>query len=166
MLDLVIFETVLGWMGLVGTRAGLKQVLLPCRSEVELLQMVKGDYREVKPDGGVFGDLPHRLKHYLAGECINFMDELDISNCTDFRQQVWRVTRAIPYGETRSYSWVSTKLGYGPKASRAVGQALGKNPLPILIPCHRVLSADGTLGGFSAGLELKKHLLRLESSLK
>jgi methylated-DNA-[protein]-cysteine S-methyltransferase len=163
MLDLVVFDTVLGWMGLTGTAAGLSQVLLPCKSKVELLQRVEGNYREVKPDGGIFGDLPSRLKQYISGERVAFLDELNLSGTTDFRQQVWRTARAIPYGETRSYSWVSTRLGYGKRASRAVGQALGKNPLPILIPCHRVLSADGTLGGFSAGLELKKQLLRLES---
>ena len=71
------------------------------------------------------------------------------------------MVRTIPYGETRSYGWVASHLGL-PKAARAVGQALGRNPLPIIIPCHRVISSDGGLGGFGGGLGLKESLLRLE----
>ena len=166
MMDLVLFETVLGWMGLTGTPAGLRQVFLPCKSKEELLLKVKGKYRQLDNIESCFGGLPSRLKQYLSGRRVDFQDELDLSTETRFRQRVWRVAMSIPYGETRSYGWVSSKLGYGLRASRAVGQALGDNPLPILIPCHRVLSADGGLGGFSAGLELKQFLLRLESQAK
>ncbi len=164
MVKLVIFNTPLGWMGLVGTSAGLKEVVLPEKSREEVLAQDKRRLHTVEDDDTCFNDLPHRLKVYLSGKTVDFSDELDLDGTTRFRQQVWRVTRAIPHGETRSYAWVSGQLGYGKKAARAVGQALGKNPLPIIIPCHRVLSSDGGLGGFSAGLPLKKHLLQLESA--
>jgi methylated-DNA-[protein]-cysteine S-methyltransferase len=76
---------------------------------------------------------------------------------------VWEITRLIPYGETRSYAWVAEQIGQ-PRAVRAVGQALGKNPLPIIIPCHRVITSNGKLGGFGGGLEMKKRLLSLEAA--
>jgi len=78
---------------------------------------------------------------------------------------VWQATRLIPYGETRSYLWVAVQIGK-PGAARAVGQALGRNPLPVIIPCHRVIASDGGLGGFTGGLVMKRRLLELETSAK
>jgi len=78
---------------------------------------------------------------------------------------VWQATRLIPYGETRSYLWVAVQIGK-PGAARAVGQALGRNPLPVIVPCHRVIAADGGLGGFTGGLEMKRRLLELETTAK
>jgi len=80
---------------------------------------------------------------------------------TPFQQKVWKVLQTIPYGETRTYKWVAQKIGK-PKAVRAVGQACGANPLPLIIPCHRVVASGNKLGGFSGGLRLKKKLLRRE----
>ena len=93
--------------------------------------------------------------------------KLDLGDITRFQQSVWQVVRTIPYGETRSYGWVADKLGL-PKAARGVGQALARNPLPIVIPCHRVIGNNGSLGGFGGGVEVKEFLLRLEraSSIK
>lgn len=150
-------------MGLVTSTKGLRQIVLPCRNRKELLLKVEGEYKEAESKDSSFGDLPARLQTYLSGKHVDFIDELDLSKATTFQKEVWRVARTIPYGETRSYGWISTQLGYRQKAARAVGNALGRNPLPILIPCHRVLHADGGLGGFSAGLKLKQFLLRLES---
>ncbi len=95
----------------------------------------------------------------------SFPDELDLSTATPFQRQVWEKTRLIPYGETRSYSWVAEQIGK-PGAARAVGQALGRNPLPIIIPCHRVVASDGKLCGFAGGLGMKRRLLSLEASAK
>ena len=108
-------------------------------------------------------DLCLRLVDYLNGCKINFPDTLDTSHATKFQKQVWELTRTIPYGETRSYAWVSEKLGFEKRAVRPVGYALGRNPLPIIIPCHRVIGSNGHLVGFSAGLGLKKYLLNLEN---
>jgi methylated-DNA-[protein]-cysteine S-methyltransferase len=78
---------------------------------------------------------------------------------TEFQRRVWGVVAGIPYGETRSYSWVAQKAGGSP---RAVGQALARNPYPLLIPCHRVVGKDGGLGGYTGGVDLKRKLLELE----
>jgi O-6-methylguanine DNA methyltransferase len=83
---------------------------------------------------------------------------------TDFEWRVLRVVRTIPLGQTRSYSWVAKKAGR-PRAQRAVGQALHKNPFPLLIPCHRVIAQGGGLGGFAFGVRVKKQLLLLEKNL-
>ncbi len=81
---------------------------------------------------------------------------------TQFQKAVWRATAGIPYGETRSYAWVAKRIG-NPRAVRAVGQALGANPVPIIIPCHRVIGSSGKLCGFAGGLALKQRLLELEN---
>lgn len=102
-----------------------------------------------------------QLHQYFDGRRRNFDIPMDI-NGTCFQWQVWRALEDIPYGKTRSYKDIAVSIGC-PKGFRAVGQACGANPLPILIPCHRVLAIDGKLGGFSAGLKIKKALLELES---
>lgn len=101
-----------------------------------------------------------QLQAYFAGELREF--ELPLApQGTAFQLQVWEALRQIPYGETVSYGEVAQMIGK-PKASRAVGAANGKNPLPIVIPCHRVIGGDGTLTGYGGGLHIKKTLLELE----
>jgi O-6-methylguanine DNA methyltransferase len=99
---------------------------------------------------------------YFKGQRVIFTERLDLSRHTPFQRSVWKATQEIPYGKTRSYAEVARIIGK-PSAPRAVGQALGRNPLLIIIPCHRVLASDGTLGGFGGGLELKRYLLDLET---
>ena len=84
---------------------------------------------------------------------------------TPFQKEVWEAVKTIPYGQTRTYKWVAEKIG-NPKAFRAVGQALHINPLAPIIPCHRVIASDNTLGGYGGGPEMKRWLLRLEGYLK
>jgi len=84
---------------------------------------------------------------------------------TPFARKVYRAILAIPLGEVRSYKWVARKIGH-PQASRAVGQILKRNPWPLIIPCHRIICADGKLGGYSRGIKKKKALLDLEKQLK
>ena len=103
-----------------------------------------------------------RFKVYCRGQKAAFPDQLDLSRATPFQCQVWEATRLIPYGETRSYAWVASQVKR-PEAARAVGQALGRNPLAIIVPCHRVIASDGKLCGFGGGLEMKEHLLHLEA---
>ena len=122
------------------------------------------DINHAVPSPHQFQDLEARLRRYLGGrKVVSFNDELDLSGATTFQRRVWRVTGLIPYGETRSYAWVAEQVGK-PKAVRAVGQALAQNPLPIIIPCHRVIRKNGKLGGFGGGIEMKKTLLKLEAS--
>lgn len=143
--------------------AGLRRVTLPQESREAVLSQVEGwDYSVEGDDFVSLGDLPQRLRRYLEGEPVDFPDRLDLAGATRFQQRVWRITQTISYGETRSYAWVASYLGL-PRAARAVGQALGRNPLPIVIPCHRVIGSDGSLVGFGGGLEMKRQLLCLEA---
>lgn len=102
------------------------------------------------------------LKAALAGRAPNALPPLDLSGGTLFQQRVWVELRKIGPGETRSYGEVARAVGK-PRGARAVGAACGANPIPVLVPCHRVLAANGKLGGFSGGLEWKRRLLARES---
>lgn len=108
-----------------------------------------------------------RLMVYSMGKPIDFNDvKIKYLYGTVFERKVWDTVREIPYGEIRTYKWIAERLG-DRYLSRAVGNALGKNPILIIIPCHRVIKSDGGLGGFSSvgGLPLKRYLLRLEKIL-
>jgi len=157
------FETDFGWMGLIGSATGLRRILLPQPSPEAVLHLIAQNSPKAIADPAPFGDLPDRLRRYFAGEQVAFTDALDMAGATPFSRAVWQATRLIPYGETRSYSWIALQIER-PEAWRAVGQALAKNPFPIIVPCHRVLGKDGNLCGFSGGLEMKKRLLEIESS--
>ncbi|MGA2604556.1 MAG: methylated-DNA--[protein]-cysteine S-methyltransferase [Verrucomicrobiia bacterium] len=102
-----------------------------------------------------------RLRRYADGKPVRWSVPLDLSAGTAFQQAVWRALKTIPRGETRSYGWVAQKIGQ-PKASRAVGAACGANPVPVIVPCHRVIASDGSIGGFGGGLPLKRRLLQIE----
>ena len=104
-----------------------------------------------------------QLSEYLIGERKSFNLPLDPRG-TVFQQQVWKVLCDIPYGETRSYKQIAEAIG-NPKAVRAVGMANNRNPLLIVVPCHRVIGANGKLVGYGAGIEKKEFLLKLEKSL-
>ncbi len=80
---------------------------------------------------------------------------------TDFEREVWNMLKEVPYGETRTYKWMAERVGK-PHAFRAAGNALGKNPIPIIFPCHRIIESDGSLGGYSSGIEIKRRLLEIE----
>lgn len=105
-----------------------------------------------------------QLEEYFAGDRHEF--DLPLAGVgTDFQQRVWAELREIPFGETASYGEIAGRLGMPPGASRAVGLANGSNPLAIVVPCHRVIGADGSLTGYAGGLDRKRFLLGLESSL-
>jgi O-6-methylguanine DNA methyltransferase len=100
----------------------------------------------------------------LSGERVEFGDwPLDMRQATPFQRRVWRAVRRIPWGQTRTYWWVAVRIG-DPRAARAIGQAMGANPLPLVVPCHRVIRTGGGLGGFGGGLEMKRRLLTLEGN--
>ena len=104
------------------------------------------------------------LQAYFAGRLRKFSVPCDLNLLPPFTRAVLRITSQIPYGDVRTYQWVAKRLGK-PGASRAVGNALARNPIPFVIPCHRVVRSDGTPGGFSLGLSWKKKLQGLERSL-
>ena len=106
-------------------------------------------------------NLARQLQRYADGKPVRWKLPIDLSSGTTFQQKVWRVLATIPYGETRSYAWVARKVGK-PGASRAVGSACGANPIAVIVPCHRVIAGDGSIGGFGGGLPMKRRLLALE----
>lgn len=111
----------------------------------------------------VLDDCAAQLGEYFAGDRDHF--DLPLAQGgTEFQQAVWRALAAIPYGEVRSYGEIAEAIGK-PTAVRAVGAANGANPLPIVVPCHRVIGSNGSLTGFSAGIDIKRQLLALEGSL-
>lgn len=109
-------------------------------------------------------DSVHReLQEYFLGKRKRFASKIRLEG-TDFQLQVWTALRSIPYGETTSYKSVAMTVG-NPSATRAVGAAVGRNPVPIIVPCHRVIGENGHLVGFGGGIERKKKLLKLEGAL-
>ena len=124
------------------------------------LYVVTGPEEEKAEETPLLRRAAEELREYLAGERRKF----DLPLCpagTPFQQKVWAALREIPYGETRSYGDIAKAIGQ-PQASRAVGMANHRNPLLILIPCHRVVGANGSLTGYAAGLALKERLLEME----
>ena len=160
-----IFETELGFMGLVVSSKGIHMVILPQKSPEEVRKILETHYTEelIRDERGL-AKVISKIKDYLSGRKVRFKEILDVSGATPFELKVWDVVYGIPYGQTRSYHWVAEQLG-SPKKVRAVGRALRNNRLPILIPCHRVIDKSGSLGGFSAGVELKRKLLKIEGRL-
>ncbi len=148
----------MGWLGLLASVDGLRQTTLPRHSAEEAIRLLRVDQHQALSDAGLFRDLVERLSVYFRGGQASFPDRLDLSATTPFQRAVWQATRTIPYGETRSYRWVAERIEK-PGAARAVGQALGRNPVPLIVPCHRVVASDGKPGGFTGDLELKKRLL-------
>lgn len=118
--------------------------------------------RDWVQDDARFAQVVKQLKAYFAGDLKQF--DLPLApRGTDFQMGVWKALRSIPYGETISYGQLADQIG-NPRAVRAVGGANGKNPIAIIVPCHRVIGSDGTLTGFGGGLPIKEALLRLEGS--
>jgi O-6-methylguanine DNA methyltransferase len=101
------------------------------------------------------------LTEYFLGRNSNFTQKTRFLKGTDFEKKVWTALREIPFGETRSYKWMAEKVG-SPSATRAVGRALSKNPIPVVLACHRIIESDGSIGGYSSGVNLKVRLLEME----
>lgn len=127
---------------------------LRSRIGIVLIQDAQGNHEKI-----------HRqLEEYFQGERREFETELDLRG-TPFQMQTWRTLMEIPHGATCSYRDIAVKMGR-PQAMRAVGQATGTNPVPIIVPCHRVIRANGKLGGFGGGVDIKEHLLNLEARFR
>ncbi|MBI4301207.1 MAG: methylated-DNA--[protein]-cysteine S-methyltransferase [Chloroflexi bacterium] len=151
-------------MGGLASRVGLRQLVLPQPSAAAVLSLLGEPWQYATADDSDFSDLSQRLSRYFRGETVSFPDALDFGGASPFRCAVWEATCSIPYGQTRSYGWLARRMGE-PRAVRAVGQALAANPLPIVVPCHRVIASDGRLGGYSGGIGMKKYLLIVEGSV-
>jgi methylated-DNA-[protein]-cysteine S-methyltransferase len=112
----------------------------------------------------MFADIRHQLDQYFAGDRHDFDIQLDLLG-NSFELLVWDQLRNIPYGETASYKEVARRIGH-PSAPRAVGMANGRNPVAVIVPCHRVIGADGSLTGYGGGLERKRFLLEVEAGVR
>ncbi len=163
------FKTSLGWIGLDASAAGVRRLMLGGGGQREVLTALReASHADATTDGQaaetVLRQAQAEVEAFLSGERQAFAVPVDWTIGTTFQRRVWRATVKIPYGRVRSYGWVASKIG-GRQFSRAVGMALGANPVPLIIPCHRIVAQDGSLGGFSCGLPIKRHLLRLEGTL-
>ena len=101
------------------------------------------------------------LREYFEKGREEFTQRISLKTGTEFDRKVWLAIRDIPYGETKTYKWLAEKIGK-PNAFRAVGQSLSRNPIPVLLPCHRIIESDGSLGGYSGGVDIKRRLLEIE----
>jgi O-6-methylguanine DNA methyltransferase len=165
MYGVLIFKSRWGWMGVAESKRGVAAIVLPESSKAAVAARLG-----VEPRGGqrapslTLQEARRQLVEYLAGRRTSFQLSLDLSRGTGFQRRVWKTLRAIPYGQLWSYRGLASRVG-GVQYARAVGGAVGANPLPIVLPCHRVVAQNATIGGFSSGLPAKRRLLALEGSL-
>jgi methylated-DNA-[protein]-cysteine S-methyltransferase len=160
-----MFWTAWGWMGVAESERGLASIVLPQRSKKAVaagLGVSNVSWQSSSSLG--LQKARQQLVEYIAGIRTSFDLPLDLSGGTAFQRRVWKQLQAIPYGQLWSYRGLAERVG-GVHYARAVGGAVGANPLPIVLPCHRVVGQDATIGGFSCGLPAKRRLLTLEGSL-
>lgn len=162
-----LFDTAIGWCGVAWNDRGLVGVQLPEAGEAETRERMLQRFptaAEMPPSPNVQQAIG-RITALLRGEpCDLSTIALDMDGVTAFHRRVYELARAIPPGKTMAYGEVAARIG-APGAARAVGQALGRNPFPIVVPCHRVLAAGGKVGGFSAhgGTATKRRMLAIEA---
>jgi methylated-DNA-[protein]-cysteine S-methyltransferase len=157
----VVYESSIGHVIIVSRDGKVVNLDVDSGGMYEARKTVSKLYPDATESIAPFKTIRTLLDRYLQGRKVGFDVELDISRLGTFTQKVLNELRKIPYGETRTYGWLAKKIGK-PRAARAVGQALKRNPIPIIIPCHRIIRDDGTIGGFSMGVNIKERLLTLE----
>lgn len=164
-----LFDTALGRCGIVWTERGVSGVQLPEVSDAATRARLRRRHpraTEAEPDAEVRRVIDG-IAALLRGSRVDLSDvALDMTEVLPFHRRVFDVARTIPVGRTSTYGELATRLG-DPGSARAVGEALGRNPFPVVVPCHRVLAASGKLGGFSAhgGAETKRRMLTIEGAL-
>lgn len=155
------FETVFGILGLIRNKKGLLKICLPNEilSEKGLHQQYPN--QELIKDNSKFKHEIKQLNEYFNGDRTNFELDMDLHVSPFYKKALMEVSK-VPYGNTSTYSDIAQKLN-SPKAVRAVGSANARNPLPIVIPCHRIVNKNGKLGGYRGGLPMKEKLLKFEN---
>jgi methylated-DNA-[protein]-cysteine S-methyltransferase len=157
-----VFKTPLGYMGAAKTRLGTHTVILPRKRKNEVMKILMDRLgQDCIEDGSGFISFYREISDYFSGKNVSFGGSIDGEGTSDFERRVWSAAASIPWGQVRSYEWVARSIGR-PGACRAVGRALSRNRLPIIIPCHRVTKKDGGLGGFADGPAMKISLLKIE----
>ena len=163
-----IFRTPWGWFGLLGHEASLLRTCLPMAFKEAVERRLLTGIEGAVPAKRAFCAIEGEIIAYYEGVCVDFAGvSVDIKAMTDFQQRVLLVLRSISYGKTISYSDLAG-LASCPRGGRAIGSVMARNPLPLIIPCHRVIKSDGSLGYFSAagGIETKRRMLDLEKSAR
>jgi methylated-DNA-[protein]-cysteine S-methyltransferase len=162
-----IFETAHGFCGVAWHDGGITSLRLPTKTADTARYAVLRRVPNAEPATPTpeVADAIAAVKRYFAGEATRFDDvKLDLGDQDPFFEQIYAAVRKLAWGQTTSYGALAKELGAGPEAARDVGQAMAKNPVPLIVPCHRVLAAGGKLGGFSApgGSTAKARMLKLE----
>ena len=159
-----IFRTQWGWFGLLGSERGIVRTYLPDAQKEAVQSRILSDFPGSKQTKTAFSALKKSIEDYYQGSPVDFGNvEVCLADSSEFQQRVLTTLRTISYGEIVSYSQLA-KLAGSSKAVRAIGMVMAQNPLPLIIPCHRVIKADGSIGQFSAagGTDTKKKMLNLE----
>ena len=163
MLKFYLCSTDLGWVGLAVSTRGLRATTLPRSSRDEALREVMAMGAAEPASDADIGWLPSLVQALARGQRADGDAAIDWAGLSPFRRAVLEETMRIPAGETRSYGWLARQVGH-PGAARAVGRVMATNPMPLVVPCHRVLAADGSLGGYGGGLPMKEALLKAEGA--
>ena len=157
-----IFKNPIGLTGLIASSSGLLRIIYKLSNEDSMENyLAQSPHTKATKAPSEFKELIKQFLNYFKGNLKNFDFPLDLRLGTPFQQKVWKKLTTIPYGKTRSYKWIASAIN-NPQASRAVGNANGRNPLAILIPCHRIIRENGELGGYTGGISIKRFLLNLE----
>ncbi|MCX7919907.1 MAG: methylated-DNA--[protein]-cysteine S-methyltransferase [bacterium] len=158
-------SSTIGKLYLAATERGLARIRIGKNNDKSLfLKELYALYPScsIEENSVPFRKIIQLLNQYFSGKKINISRlSFDFSLGTPLQQSIWKILCQIPYGQLRSYQWIAEQIN-NPNAARAVGQATGKNPIPILVPCHRVINKNGTLGGYSGGINIKRKLLEIE----
>jgi methylated-DNA-[protein]-cysteine S-methyltransferase len=157
----VVVQAPLGWVGAVARDGRIVAMCLPMPTR-DAAASACGRDADFGPPDDLLASLADDLRRYFAGETVDLgRYPVDISEHPPFRRHALLAARTIRYGEVRTYAWVAQRAGR-PRGARAAGQAMSRNPIPLAIPCHRVVATGGGLGGFGGGLAMKRALLALE----
>lgn len=159
-----MFKTTIGWCGLLRSERGILKIYIGCPEREQLLSQITDEYGDSVLRVPAKGELVDRMRSYCSGEKVVFDPwVLDWSFKTPFQKRVYQAAMNIPYGTTETYGGLARECDC-PSGSRAVGNAMARNPFPLVVPCHRVVRKTGELGGFSGwgGMALKERLLKLE----
>lgn len=163
-----IFETRLGWVAVVVGPNGIRRTSLPEKTPDVAAAAARVDQLAADHEPGAVTEFRQAIIAFCDGDDVDLSElPIDTDWASDFFSRAWHACRSIPTGETRTYAWLAAQAG-NPRAARGAGQAMARNPFPLLVPCHRVVGSDGALHGFGGGmgLPLKARLLEMESTAR
>ncbi len=161
----IIFQTKWGYFGLAGTEKAVCRTILPLEKEESVKSLILKEFPDAQLDKNLFKNLQQKIIAYFEGKNVDFSTDIPVylNGSGEFSHKILNTCRTITYGQTTTYADLAQKAKH-PGAARAVGSVMAQNPIPLIIPCHRIIRTDGQMGGFSApgGINLKKRMLSLE----